>query len=62
MKPFPKIYLGDGVYARAEDEFFILTTENGLQTTNTIYFDASTFYNLLDVIKVYQKKEKCDGA
>lgn len=36
-----KTYLGDGVYAEAYDHALgvILTTENGIETTNTIYLN-----------------------
>ena len=32
-----KVYLGDGVYAEADTLMVKLTTENGIETTNTIY-------------------------
>jgi hypothetical protein len=37
-----KTYLGDGVYAEADDDGLsvTLTTENGLAITNSIYLEA----------------------
>ena len=34
-----KRYLGDGVYASFDGYHVILTTENGIDSTNTIYLD-----------------------
>lgn len=36
-----KVYLGDGVYAQADDETLniTLTTENGIEATNTIVLE-----------------------
>jgi hypothetical protein len=35
----PKTYLGDGVYAEFDGHGFIITTSNGIETTNTIYLE-----------------------
>ncbi len=45
--PHPKKYLGDAVYVEV-DRFhtLVITTENGLKTTNMIYFDATTWHKL----------------
>ncbi len=42
-----KIYLGDSVYAEFDGFNIILTTENGLRTTNKIYIDGEVFENLI---------------
>ena len=34
-----KRYLGDGVYAAFDEMHIVLTTEDGIQATNTIYLD-----------------------
>ena len=35
-----KTYLGDGVYVTVSDDWFVvLTTENGVSTTNRIYME-----------------------
>ncbi len=37
-----KRYLGDGVYIRCDGFNIVLTAENGISTTNTIYLDPTT--------------------
>ncbi len=47
MKVGKKTYLGDGVYARWEAcRSLVLTTEDGLRPTNTIYLDSCVWSNL----------------
>jgi hypothetical protein len=43
-----KQYIGDGVYLDFDKFDLILTTENGVEATNTIYLDFSVFTNLVD--------------
>ena len=43
-----KTYLGDGVYVELESNMIKLTTENGIEVTNTIYLEVSVYLNLLD--------------
>lgn len=38
-----KQYIGDGVYAEVIDQQIVVTTENGINTTNTIFFDIDTW-------------------
>lgn len=38
-----KRYLGDAVYAEIEDGMVKLTTEDGIQATNTIYLEPEVF-------------------
>ena len=47
-----KEYIGDGVYAEL-DEFnsIVLTTENGIQTTNSIVLEPAVMQSLLDFYK-----------
>ncbi len=45
-----KEYLGDGVYAEADDGILKLTTENGLEATNTIYLEPEVVQKLLGFI------------
>jgi hypothetical protein len=43
-----KTYLGDGVYAEiSEDGDIVLTTGNGIRTTNSIYLDRSAIDALI---------------
>jgi hypothetical protein len=46
-----KEYLGDGVYARIDGKYIVLTTENGVQATNIIYLESSTLKALDEYIK-----------
>jgi len=46
-----KIYLGDGVYANFDGYHVVLTTENGIEITNTIYLDPDALSSLLEYIK-----------
>jgi len=41
-----KEYLGDGVYAAFDGNGVILTTENGIRATNTIYLESATWDEL----------------
>lgn len=45
-----KQYLGDGVYVDIEHGMIKLTTENGIEATNTIYLEDSVLNNLLEYI------------
>lgn len=40
MMASDRTYLGDGVYVAIEDHMVKLTTENGIETTNTIYLEV----------------------
>ena len=42
-----KTYLGDGVYFEAVDGQIVLTTSNGISTTNTIYLEPKVVEALL---------------
>ena len=46
-----KTYLGDAVYAKRQDGFVVLTTEDGIGASNTIYLEGSTLYNLLEWLR-----------
>jgi len=49
-----KVYLGDGVYAEYDGVSIILTTENGICTTNRIYLE----YEIIDGLNRYVEKIK----
>ena len=38
-----KTYLGDGCYATFDGHGVILTTENGIETTNTVYLEPQVY-------------------
>lgn len=41
-----KAYIGDGVYVEMVPEGFVLTTEDGVTTTNRIVLEMDTLHNL----------------
>ena len=41
-----KAYLGDGVYANFDGYHVILTTENGIETTNIVYLEEDVYLAL----------------
>lgn len=41
-----KEYLGDSVYVDHDGYYLILTTENGIQVSNTIYLEPDVWTNL----------------
>ncbi len=58
MKTFPKIYIGDSVYAESTGLHLVLTTENGLPTdpSNTIYLENAVIQALLNVLEIEIKE------
>ncbi len=57
-----KTYLGDGVYIGFDGFSVVLTTENGIETTNTIYLEPDTlaaFLSFTDSLRV--TKVNLDG-
>jgi len=54
-----KEYLGDGVYIDFKDSQIVLTTENGIEITNTIYLEPEVIVSLMDYLnKLSQQIEK----
>ena len=45
-----KRYLGDSVYGEMRDGVLVLTTENGLGPSNTIFLDESVVSSMLSFI------------
>lgn len=45
-----KKYLGDGVYAEFDEFGITLTTENGIEATNTVYLEPGVIEELVDFI------------
>lgn len=50
-----KEYIGDGIYAEVQDDVLVLTTENGIEVTNTIVVDISNYDALLNYMKRYRE-------
>lgn len=49
-----KQYIGDGVYVDFDGYAIILTTENGISVTNTIYLEpvvVKSFINFVEALK-----------
>lgn len=55
-----KAYLGDGVYVDFDRGQIVLTTEDGISTTNTIYLEPEVYERLVEVVDDF-KKRKRDG-
>lgn len=50
-----KTYLGDGVYVMFDGNGLVLTTENGIETTNRIYLEPEVVWALTEYIKEVKK-------
>jgi hypothetical protein len=50
-------YLGDGVYIQFQPGRIVLTTENGIEVTNTIVLEPEVWGQLLRVVRQYDDKE-----
>jgi hypothetical protein len=46
-----KKYIGDGVYCEFDGYAFVLTTENGIDVTNTIVLEPEVYLNLINFIQ-----------
>lgn len=51
MSDDKKRYLGDGVYIEDQGYHLVLTTENGIATTNTIFLDSQVVEALIKYVK-----------
>lgn len=51
MKKIAKRYLGDGVYVDYDGYYIVLTTENGINATNTIYLERPVLDALTDYME-----------
>lgn len=58
MKAEGKHYLGDGVYVSTDGYHIVLTTEDGVQTTNTIYLDAQVYLGLVRFVAAQQEAQE----
>ena len=55
-----KSYLGDAVYADFDGYHIVLTTENGLGTTNTIALEPPVLDRLLKYVEELKKASNSD--
>lgn len=66
--PISKTYLGDGAYADFDGYSLVLTTENGIEVTNTIVLDPRVYSALVRYVeglnneRVHQKNCLCDAC
>jgi hypothetical protein len=51
-----KSYLGDALYADFDGHDVILTTENGVHISNTIYLEPEVVAALLEYLKELEKR------
>jgi hypothetical protein len=47
----PKTYLGDGLYADFDGYHVVLTAENGIRATNTVYLDPQVLQAFSEYLK-----------
>lgn len=53
-----KDYLGDGVYVEVEDGMLKVTTEDGVETSNIIFFEPEVFQALVRFTKRVAEVDK----
>ena len=62
LRKSDRAYLGDGVYVEIENRMVKLTTENGIEVSNTIYLEVE----VMDALEVWwtrmQEKYKSRGT
>ena len=51
-----KTYLGDGVYANENGKYVVLTTEDGITATNTMYIDEDVWRALKRFMAVREER------
>jgi hypothetical protein len=57
MSASDKSYIGDGVYVEFTSGMLKLTTENGIETANTIWLEPSVWVNLAGYVQRLQDEE-----
>jgi len=58
MSAFAKVYLGDGAYARFDGYALILTTEDGVETTNEIVLEPQVVMGFFAFVEKLKKMDK----
>jgi hypothetical protein len=51
-----KVYLGDGAYAQFDGYAVVLTTENGIETTNRIVLEPEVWEALANFVADLKKR------
>ena len=54
--PTAKVYLGDAVYAAHDGYHIVLTTEDGIRTTNTVYLEPPVWDALQRVVAAWHEQ------
>ena len=52
-----KTYIGDGVYVEVKDNRLILTTEDGVTVTNTIFLEVDVWLQLRQVLARHNERQ-----
>lgn len=52
-----KVYLGDSVYADTDGFQIVLTTENGMEPSNTIFLEPKVIGNLMLYMEALKKEQ-----
>jgi hypothetical protein len=58
----PKLYLGDGVYVDFDGFHIVLTAENGVEATNTIYLEPDVLQHLEMYVAKLRERLKALGG
>ena len=53
--PTAKVYLGDAVYVTHDGYHIVLTTEDGIRTTNTVYLEPPVWAALQRVVAAWHQ-------
>jgi len=53
-----KAYLGDGAYVDYDGDRLVLTAENGISATDTIYLDPDVWENLKSYVELLSRRQK----
>lgn len=51
-----KSYLGDGCYVEWDGYALVLTTEDGIRATNTVYLESEVYQALVDYVERLKEK------